>query len=257
MTSLQELEAIRRRWDQRHRELGLPDPSGHTPASPDGLGRRVQDLSTRIVILPADPRATRVEFDEELWAWWEESTQSTPFGARCVWTDNVATLSAAVRARSRGDVLWHTFLALHRHGGVEIGTGDTYPLQGHRCFRLIRTVGLLWMAIETERDVLRHVDAKGPWQVTLALYDTEDGYLGELAEGWQQPGHGRRVPLCVEPNVVIQEEVDDWPDDPERLREMAFRVGARIEDAWGFRNRRFLANRGDLEGEFDARSWRL
>jgi hypothetical protein len=30
----------------------------------------VNEPSVRLLILPADPEATLIEFDEEMWSWW-------------------------------------------------------------------------------------------------------------------------------------------------------------------------------------------
>lgn len=252
-----ELEWIRRRWRDHLRSLGFPDPSRADERSPAGLARRVPDLSTRIVIVPVDPLATRLEFDEEMWEWWSQ-VQSTPFGDRSLtWNESVPTADAAVHART-GMEGWATYLAVHRHGGVELGTSDTYETYDRKCFRLIRTVGLLWLAVATEAEVIRHVELDGPWIVLLAIYDTEGAVLGNVAEGWAEPGQlGTRTPECRESNVVVREELESWPEDPDERRELALRLGGRIEDAWGTRQRRFIASGGDLEGEFDRREWRL
>lgn len=258
MTASDARNAVRDRWVEQHRRLGLPDPPRHLDIEPAGLARRVEDLSTRIVILPADPCVARLEFDAEMWEWWTEQ-RSTPFGAPLHWNKSLPTMDAAANVRTGGQE-WGTYLAVHRHGGVEIGTSDVYESPDDRYFRLIRTVGLLWLALETQSKVLEHVAADGPWQISLALHQTQGALLGDLAEGREEPGPTARfLPRCPEPHVVVREELDEWPaqDETEEIRELAFRLGGRIEDAWGVKHRRFMANRGELEGQFDPRQWRL
>ena len=257
MTEPQELDRIRRRWSHHHRRLGLPDPFGRTDVSPGGLGGRVDDLSTRIVILPVDPMATLLEFDDEFWAWWG-ADRPAPFGTRLMWNTNVPTVDAAARVRTLGD-RWHTFLAVHRHGGVEVGTADTYGRdEEHRCFRLIRTVGLLWIAFDRQAEVHRQVNVGGPWEVTLAIHRTDGAHLGDLGAGWAEPFSGVwDLRPCREPNVLMREELEAWPEEPDDVKELSFRFGGRIEDAWGMRQRRFLDHRGELEGQFDAGRWEL
>lgn len=259
MTDLEMLDRVRLRWRDHHVRLGLPgdDPGQEGAVEPAGLGRRVADLSTRIVILPADPTARLLEFDDELWRWWGED-RPAPFGASPIqWAEGIPTVDAAVRVRPGRDT-WETFLALHRHGGVELGTADTYDVREQRYFRLIRTVGLLWLALDVQALVLRHVEVAGPWEVTLALHGTRDAHLGNVGKGWREPGDfSWDAPPCHEPNVVIREELSQWPEEPDHLREVAYRLGGRIEDAWGMRQRRFLDRQGEHEGEFDPRYWRL
>jgi hypothetical protein len=52
---------------------------------------------------------------------------------------------------------------------------------------------------------------------------------------------GQGGPRCPDPNVLIVREVLDWPD-PESQRSLAFDIGANIEDAFGFRHRRFFGS---------------
>lgn len=257
MTEPATRSVIRDRWRKWHRRLGVPAHSEDTDITPAGLGRRVSDLSTRIVVLPRDPRATRVEFNDEMWEWWNQ-LDSTPFGASLIWHKQVPTVDAAASVRSRKRE-WETYVAVHRHGRVEAGTSNVYEIREKRCFRLTHTVGLLWTVLHAQSHVLRRIEASGPWQVTLVLHETGDALLGDLAEGWQSPGRGATfIPACREPHVVIREELDEWPDqEGTQVRDVAYRLGGRIEDAWGVRQRRFLASKGDLEGEADLRRWSL
>jgi hypothetical protein len=90
--------------------------------------------------------------------------------------------------------------------------------------------------------------------LTLALSQTEGSFLGNVGEGWAEPQNvsdDERLP-CVEPNVLIQLELVEWPQSDDAVQEIAFAVGGRIEDAWGSRGRRFLALRGTDEGRFDV-----
>jgi hypothetical protein len=217
----------------------------------------VEEISTRLLIFPADLSANRIEFDEAFWEWWSED-QPAPFSTKLLWASHVPTAHAAASVRLAGRE-WSTYLAVHRYGGIEIGTADTYTVRDQRCFRLIRTVGLAWLAFQRQAEVVRRLGPiEGPWEVTLVLYDTDGAYLGDVGEGWAQPqSRTWEAPSCREPNVVIRERFEAWPSRPEDPRCLAFRFGGRIEDAWGGKHRRFLDLRGDHEGEFDPRRWRL
>jgi hypothetical protein len=105
--------------------------------------------------------------------------------------------------------------------------------------------------------VIDKFDLDSPHEVTLALRQTEGAWLGNFAEGWAEPGTPwNRAGACPEPHVLIRRELHDWPQEPDELRTLAFSLGARMEDAWGAPQRRFLANRGEHEGNFDPRTAR-
>lgn len=93
----------------------------------------------------------------------------------------------------------------------------------------------------------------GPWQLAVALVNTKDALLGNLGEGWAEPGSfENRVGGCEEPNILWVVELDHLPDS-DGQRELAYKVGARVEDAWGVKQRRYLDHRGDLVGKLDIR----
>ncbi|PYN18766.1 MAG: hypothetical protein DMD99_26825 [Candidatus Rokuibacteriota bacterium] len=60
---------------------------------------------------------------------------------------------------------------------------------------------------------------------------------------------------CPEPNLLWRRELDSWPA-AEETKQLAFSVGAWIEDAFGSQSRRFLAREGKLAGQFDWQRYR-
>ena len=52
---------------------------------------------------------------------------------------------------------------------------------------------------------------------------------------------------------MIRREMDSFPESENDIRDLAFDVGARIGNAWGERERRFLDRVGDTEGQFNPR----
>ncbi len=56
---------------------------------------------------------------------------------------------------------------------------------------------------------------------------------------------------------MIRRELDAFPESENDVRDLAFDVGARIEDAWGVKYRRFLDRDGDMKGKFNPRRWAL
>lgn len=256
MTEFSQLDRLRRRWCDYRARLGVPDPVSGAGASPAGLAARLNDVSSRVVILPPDPLSVRIDFDDDFWAWWD-APRDAPFGEQLMWYPTIPSVNAAVKVRTTGPE-WSTYLALHRHGGVEVATSDTFGRGDTRYFRLVRTVGLVWIALDYQVHGAEHFGIDGPWEVTLALHNTRGCFLAEFGEGWAEPGTGNYPQRpCPEANVAIRVERQSLPDTAEDLKDLAFEIGGRLEDAWGFRQRRFLDNRGERAGEFGARRWRL
>lgn len=253
MIPMDQLDAARARWERKHRELGLPTSSKDALPEPRGLATKVEELSTRIVLLPRDPFSGDLSFDEEFWSWWSQERPS-PFGRSLLWHGSRPTADAAVKFRSMGES-WSTYLALHRHGGVEVGTGDAYVGRGEvRCFRLGRTVALLWLALDELAGSFERFQADGPWEVLVAFHGTSGAHLGGLGQGW--PGPARVVwdaPVCSEPSVVLRRELPEVPTEPDAIGDLALDFGSRIEDAWGIKASRVLDREGEHEGQFYPR----
>jgi hypothetical protein len=120
-----------------------------------------------------------------------------------------------------------------------------------RLFRLSIIVGRVWAALSLYSAVVERYGLTGPWEVGLALVRTEGAILSGFGRDWREPDaifgpFGQ----CFERNVWISREVATWP--PEHgIKNLAFDMGGRIEDAWGVRERRFLFSRGERIGEFD------
>lgn len=128
---------------------------------------------------------------------------------------------------------------------------------GGRTLRLVRTVALVWIALDAQRWALQHLEVDGPWQVLVALHNTEDALLGDVAQGWVERHDfmAHDPPRSTDRNVVQVRGLDRYPTDPEEIRDLAFDLGGRIEDAWGSKERRFIARAGSAKGELDGRGW--
>jgi HRDC domain len=62
----QQIGKCRHRWRRARERIHVADPlSGHFATG--GLGRHGPDVHVRFLILPGDPEAAAVEFDEEFW----------------------------------------------------------------------------------------------------------------------------------------------------------------------------------------------
>lgn len=251
-------DAQRERWRQVRCPLHLLEPEAGDFAT-GGLARLVTAQTVRLLILPADPDAFLIEFDDAFWSWWLQdwpdpiTGQPTPWGS-----EGRPTATAAIRGWRAARERWDNYLALHRHGGleVELGNRGAYERNDTRIFRLIPIVGWIWAAFELYRGVIAHFDVGGPWEISLALSKTARSYLGQLGEGWAEPGSVYHdLPPHEEPGLLLRRELNDWPDTM-GVQALAFSLGAWLEDSWSMRARRFLAHRGTLAGQFDRTKYR-
>jgi hypothetical protein len=257
-SELMTLELRRGRWRRARQALHLLDPSTEDFGD-GGLARFVVERSARLLILPADPEAILIEFDEDLWSWWLQDRLDPVTDMSMSWgTQHKPSSTAVVRFDSYREEGWESYLALHRHGGLELelGANATYSTRDkQRGFRLIYMVGHIWGALHLYREVVERFGIEGPWEVSLALQQTAGAMLGNLGHGWAPPEASvYNIPTCLEPGALLRQEIDDWPSGDE-IRSLAFTVGGWVEDLWGSRDRRFLARGGDLTGLFDSRQY--
>lgn len=242
----------RERWRRARLPLRLLDPESPEFAT-GGLAQFAPALSVRALILPADPDTTLPPFDEAFWKWWEEPRLDPANGAPTVWGYELRPTAHAAVQYQPSMKEWQRYLALHRHGGIEIGLSrdGMYTRGEERSFRLTTSVGRLWAALELYGSVVERFAVQGPWEISLALRQTKDAYLGEFGSGWSQSEFGRdEAERCREPNLFFRREVMSWPD-PDGVRDLAWEFGGWIENAWGGRQRCFLARQGNFAGQLD------
>jgi hypothetical protein len=257
-----QLEVLRTRWRKGRERLRLLNPE-----SPDfgtgGLGRLTREVAVRALILPPDPEAVVVRFDQEFWGWFE-SDRPNPFGGTTNWGNHTSpTAEAGARYERHTDDPWRwdRYLAVHRHGGLECGMGRevvrVWQLEQEgpvvRVFRLVPIVGRLWCLFDLYAEVAERYTLTGPWEASLALRRTAGSIFGNVGAGWAEPPDAwpDEPSRCPDPNVLIRREIAEWPDRDGR-RDLAFALGEALEDAWGVRQRRFLARVGDEAGMFDT-----
>jgi hypothetical protein len=253
-------EIHRSRWRRERERLGLIDICQQGFAN-GGLGQYVSNLTVRVVILGADPDYELIDFDSEFWSWWK-TDRKTPFGTSPEdWGRVIPTTSAAVRYRTLLDKSWNwdSYVAVCRHGGLEVGLGHdgAAPVAEKKLiFRLICNVGRLWSALDRYGEIVQRFKIKGPRECSVALVGMADGVLGNFATGWlQYPDPEANRHSCPEPNLLRHWELDEWPTQ-DALRDIAFSAGSWIENSWGMQLRRFIARSGPFEGQFDASHYR-
>lgn len=199
-----------------------------------------------------------MEFNHDFWEWWDERRPDPVTGQPNRWGDEARpTATAAVHRRSYRDA-WGRYLALHRHGGIEMGLArDAVFERGvERVFRLTTIVGRVWAAFDAYGAVVEYLKLSGPWEVCFAVRRTMGALLGNFGTGWAEPGSfGYETRPCGEPNLLVRYELANWPN-ADGIRVLAWRLGAWLEDAWGTRSRRFLAHRGEYAHQFGLSSYR-
>lgn len=82
-------------------------------------------------------------------------------------------------------------------------------------FFLTTIVGRVWVALALFAEVLERLAIQGPWELTLAMRDTNRAVLGNVAAGWEEPERAfprDELPRCPDPNLLIVREVYEWPD---------------------------------------------
>jgi hypothetical protein len=63
-----DIEVIRARWRRWRRRERLLDPEAEDFGA-GGLARLIPEGTSHLLILPGDPEADVVDFDQELWEW--------------------------------------------------------------------------------------------------------------------------------------------------------------------------------------------
>ena len=252
------IEVQRSRWQRMRTSLGLNDPKSET-FSTGGLAASIAEPSVRLLILPSDPEGRFIEFNEDFWTWWLTNHIDPANGRPDRWPQEFPTANAAVRHTGTAREMTG-YLALHRGGGLELELGQggaiTAP-EGRRYFRLSYMVGQIWSVFALYLEVIDRFSLLGPWEISCALRNTSGAVLSNFAEGWAEPGQGffSENHLVAEPNLLGRRELHEWPG-VDGVRDLAFSFGGWIEDAWEYRQRRFLAQRGSLMGQFDTTVYR-
>lgn len=264
---LDAMDRQRQRWRAALLELHLHDADDPAFAT-GGLGARVETLSVRFVLLPRDPQAFLLEFNDELSSSLRDPVVDPVTGHPSRWGSTVAaTAEAAASAEPLGDDDWARYFAIARHRGMDVGLGyeavwrdadrpKEGPVNGPDEFRLITITGRLWSALHFLTKLNGAAAPELPWQLTVALKQTKEAVLGGFGEGWAEPRH--RLPWgvtkCTTSNVLLQREVFDLSDNWEH--DLALSVGAQVENAFGSTKRRYLAHTGHRSGEFDSSKYR-
>src|SRR5581483_1374186 len=169
----EEIDLYRRRWREGRRRFRLVDPLSEDFGT-GGLARHAPEVHVRFLVLPCDPAAAAVQFDQDFWAWWMQDRPNPFEGASPTsWgREGLPEATAAVRCERWADDRWNWsgYLALHRSGGLEFGLGRLGSARWRRgqeedethVFFLTTIVGRVWVALSLFAEVLERVAFEGP-----------------------------------------------------------------------------------------------
>lgn len=151
----------------------------------------------------------------------------------------------------REDAGWARYLAIHRHGGIEIGVSElAYHVGQSRVFPLRSVVAVAWIAAELQNAAIGKWAVSGPFELTVAIRDVNGATLGHFAEGWKEQGQALFGPArCIEDHLLLRRKIDDTID----AGNYALAIGDQMEQAFGTTHRRHLAHGGEYEGQSDPR----
>ena len=260
MSSISETEQRRSRWKRYLAVEGVDDIS-RADFARGGLGSRLDSMLARMFLLPEDPDTDSWEFDEAFWAQFEEHKNvDLDNGKINLGNEIIPTAHAAALTQRHGhDAAWLRYAAVHLNGTVEIGLGERHRHQardgseGPAWVDLVRIVGFTWALAEFARDLGSHTTT-GPYLLTVALPDTGGALLAGLAEGYVYPGHlDYGIRPCPDEHLLWNIELEGLPADLAESQQLAFRVGSRIENAWGLRQQAYLDRTGSNEGKLIVR----
>jgi hypothetical protein len=248
-TPLHDAELLRARWRRCRRRIGmLVTDGGNEGFGRLGLAARAPSVTGRFLMLPADPETPTVRFDDDFWQWWQQ-VDPTPDGSGREWSDKTySTTDAAVRADATPDG-WERYLAVHRHGGVEVGTKSIYQRDGQTYVALTSLVRLVRVGLALQQQVCERTSLQGPWEVAVALRDTADTVLSDFAWDWQMlPAAADARYRCHDPAILIRREITDYPNRTDQTHDLVIDLADHIEQSWGATQHLYLT-RASTEGE--------
>jgi hypothetical protein len=256
---METLDRQRERWRQARHELRLADPVDEQFGL-GGLGGRVRGLTARVVILPADPFAHRLDFDEDFWKLWMKEIRGPFEGRELRWGSLEApTPYSAVRCEDGSENAWRRYGALSHSGLLDIGLGEDGGWRGGAkewkgICHLLPVVATAWEACHAYGQLSDRFGFERPWELSIGICRTAGTVLGGFARGWNEPNSWYSPRLCKDANILLRREVFDTPEG--WCKSTAFSIGSQIENAFGSKYQRYrMITDGNL-GDFDFETWR-
>jgi hypothetical protein len=251
-------DVVKRRWEREQTLLGLARDTPDEKFAIGGLGALAVPPTVRIVVLPSDPCSHTVPGQDPNSVIPQQIM--VPGGRELARYETArGTSSGYVGYPYAGDDgLWRSFAAVHWHGGVEFFLGkegglewEFAPGSRRRVFFLRMSVGWAWGAFGFQRQMVEQFQIPGPFRAIFAVSQTAGAILGNLGDGWPQPGGASLFgqPSAIEPRVLLLEDLPEWPDAT-GVEALALRFGSRLDLAFGGSGDRHLNRTGPDAGRF-------
>jgi hypothetical protein len=244
------MQARRATWSAYRDRLGMADTRQPDFGTGGGIGGLEPDPILRLLVLPRDPDIEVADFNPEFWGWWTQEYLDPATSSDTHWGATQQPHSQmALHGTNYGDNTWFRYVALHRCLGVEMGLlkDATYfnpNLKAH-VLRLTPAVARIWSALELQARVIERYEVPAtaaPWEIAVAFTKARGTFIGHFAKGWAEPGQGYMAMPCKESGLLFRREIHSpWPD-PKGRRELAFQIGAWLEDSFGNTQRRWIRN---------------
>ena len=257
---LVEQELLRARWRRTLAEFGL-DRTSRDDFGMGVLAGRLQTVTVQLMLLPADPEADVIDFDEKFASWLGDQRRFDLDGLLLDLPPNVRrTAHAVALTDGYGEDPWGSYYGVHRSGALEFGLGQSAGWRNRDgndvetgVIALTPTVARTWVLLRFAATLAQRVPLEGPFSLAVAVPRAGGMLLGCLGEGWAPPNSFENtVRPCRDERLLWHIELPALPvgDDAKTL---AYAVGDRLEDAWGCGQRRYLALRGQNQGKLDPR----
>ena len=237
------------RWASEREARGLT--RGDASFARSGLMAMLDEPRLLVAVLPADPLSSAVDFDDDLLnALPQRFSGRTANGVQLL--DSTIVTDVALGRFARGEGGWRAYVAIQRSGGVEVGIGETIRYRGRRndteaphIYRLHYIVHAIRVAIESQgRALSARLPVEGPFELVVALSDTQRSLLGGLADGWDGPDSWLEGNACATSEVLIRSHVDNWPIENDEQARLLTSVSDRVCNAWGTTQRLFVPPHG-------------
>lgn len=258
MNTLELFELQRERWKRARALAGISNVDAEENFAANGLAGLLGLVSARLLVLPPDPEAVSIDFDNSALERMKQDYE-LPFGGGVLDLGSVTrtTSRSIVRGYVADDGTWAQYIALHRNGGMEFGLSETsrIPTDKPKRFFLRGILSFVALIGEMQREINDKYRIIGPFEVDLAVPNTKGSELADVATGWPGPddiGSGPRMLPSLDQNVLASCVFEEWPETEVLLCSL----GDRLQQSWGCTERRFVARQGPRAGQIElARYW--
>jgi hypothetical protein len=231
----------RRAWQQERERTGLTE---------DGLDlmrhpalARLGEPRVGAVLLPADPLAPLVDFDQIIGGIPTMLDGKIRNLVSYLNSEEITGTHALRASKPSYDGPAKFVAGVARHGGAVAGVGPaafyiTKSDAPRRLYRLFAIVAVVRTALQTQAAVLDRLGsgaglADGPWELTIAAPGARGALLGAYADGWQDAEHVDNPPMCTAEHPVARLEIEQFPTDPDALAALLNRAMSRVVNIFG------------------------